>query len=314
MMSSQHFLLVLVVALLLDVVLGDPPNRWHPVAWMGAVIKGTISQVPRNPAWLAMLGGGMTAIGGALLFGLPVFLLAKELDGVAWIGPLGQALLLKPTFSIQGLVRAGARVQSALSAGELVAARSALGRDLVSRRTAELTAGEVASGTVESLAENSTDSVLAPLLAFAVGGVAAAWVYRYMNTADAMIGYQHERYRHLGFVAARLDDGLNWIPARIAGPLVALASGCCGGSIRAAWAAMRSQHDATQSPNAGWTMAAAAGGLGVRLEKRDHYRLGLKPDLPDASQVKRAGKLVWLVSLMSVLLTALLGLLIRVWI
>lgn len=310
-MTMLEFLVVLAGALLLDALVGDPPNRWHPVAWMGAFIRSVEGRHPRDRPGFARLGGTLTAVGGAALFSLPVLLLAHWSRSLGWVGLAIQAGLLKLTLSISGLSAAGARVRRALAAGRLAAARLALGRDLVSRPTVELSADEVASAAIESLAENLTDSVVAPLLAFSLGGLGAAWAYRFVNTADAMIGYQDDRYLHFGAAAARGDDILNWLPARMAGLLVTLASPAVGGGTRNAWRVMRSQHDVTASPNAGWPMAAAAGGLGVRLEKTGHYQLGRSSDLPGCADIGRAQKLVWIVALMSALISALIGGVIR---
>ena len=151
----------------------------------------------------------------------------------------------------------------------------------MSRETRGLSAAEVTSATVESVAENFTDSVAAPLLAYAAGGLPAAWAYRALNTADAMWGYRDARYERFGKVAARLDDAVNLVPARLAA--VALAGGAAvagengSGAARLAWR----DHRRTASPNAGWPMAAMAGALDVGLEKRGAYRLGDAP-LPDS--------------------------------
>src|SRR5262249_12562939 len=145
------------------------------------------------------------------------------------------ALLLKCVLSLRGLRDAVTTVGAALGAGDLDRARWLLGFHLVSRPTRELDAGHVASGAVESLAENLTDSWLAPLCFFAVGGLPAAWAYRAVNTADAMIGYREGVLEHLGKAAARLDDVCNWIPARLAGLALVAGAALGGESARGAW-------------------------------------------------------------------------------
>lgn len=297
----------------MDFFVGDPPNQWHPVAWMGRLIGWAIQSLPTRGRWQARVSGGLTAVAGAALFGLLMFVSAGLLAGTGWLGLVVQAALLKLVLSVRGLLLAGARVEGLLAAGELEAARAALGRDLVSRPTAQLSSAQVASGAIESLVENLTDSVVAPLLAFALGGLPAAWAYRYINTADAMIGYRDAAHRHVGLVAARLDDAVNWIPARLTGPLVALASGFALGRLRPAWRTMMAQHGRTQSPNAGWTMAAAAGGLGVRLEKRGAYQLGMSTDLPGIGHLQTARTVAVLVAVMATVVTLVVGAVLRVW-
>ena len=148
------------------------------------------------------------------------------------------------------------------------------------------------------MAENFTDSFIAPLLAFALGGLPLAWAYRFVNTADAMIGYHTERYEYLGKFAARLDDVLNWIPARLSGLLIVFASPFINGSLKKTWQVMIQEHRHTASPNAGWTIAAAAGALGVTLEKIGHYRLGGGAPLPDPKTIARARQLIVIASIL----------------
>ena len=126
---------------------------------------------------------------------------------------------------------------------------------------------------MESVAENTTDSFLGPWLSFAIAGLPGAFAYRAVNTLDSMIGY-HGRYEYLGKVSAHLDDAVNVLPARLSAFLLVAAAALLGRSPRRAWAIMEREHARTESPNAGWTMAAMSGGLGISLEKRGHYAIG----------------------------------------
>ena len=157
----------------------------------------------------------------------------------------------------------------------------------MSRDTAALDAPLVASAAVESVAENATDSYLGPWLWFAVGGLPGAFAYRAVNTLDSMIGY-HGPYEYLGKGSARLDDAMNLLPARVAGVLLVVAAPFQGGSLREAWRVLRRDRRRTESPNAGWPMAAMAGALGVRLEKPGDYRIGGEARLPRPRDVERA--------------------------
>jgi adenosylcobinamide-phosphate synthase len=209
-----------------------------------------------------------------------------------WIGVALGALALSPAFSLRELDRAGQRVEQALELGDLEAARHAL-RALVSRDTSALDASLLAAAGIESLAENLSDSVVAPLLFYAWLGLGGAYAYRAANTLDAMIGYRGS-YEYLGKTAARLDDLLNLLPARLSGLLLVAACGPAGACARGAWRAMRADHAATPSPNAGWPMSAMAGGLGVCLEKVGHYRLGAELPTPRGSDLARArGLMRW---------------------
>jgi adenosylcobinamide-phosphate synthase len=199
-----------------------------------------------------------------------------------------EAIALKPAFAVRRLGGAACEVGTALRAGSLDEARRRLGRDLVSRETAGLSAAEVTSGAIESVAENLTDSVAAPLLAYAAGALPAAWLYRAVNTADAMWGYRDARRERFGKPAARLDDAANLVPARLSALAIAAGAALVGEGARAAWHGARRDHARTASPNAGWTMGAMAGALGLGLAKPGAYRLGDRPLPASPAAIDRA--------------------------
>jgi len=192
---------------------------------------------------------------------------------IPWLGLLAEVVLLKSAFSVRALATEGLALRRLLEAGDLQGARRRA-QALVSRDTSSLGPAHLVSAGLESLAENTTDAFLAPWLYYALAGTPGALAYRAVNTLDAMWGY-HGQYEHLGKAAARLDDLANLAPARLAAVLLALASG----RPIAALATAVAQHRRTESPNAGWTMAALAGALDVELEKVGHYRLG-RPGRP----------------------------------
>src|SRR5215212_3391497 len=207
------------------------------------------------------------------------------------LGPriLLRAVSLKPTFAVRELVQAAERVQVPLEMGDIDGARAAL-RDLVSRDATRLDAGLVSAAAIESLAENASDAIVAPWLAFMVAGLPGAYAYRAVNTLDAMVGY-HGRYEYLGKPAARCDDLLNVVPARLTAVLL-IASAAREGTAQTAWRTTLRAHTATASPNAGWPMAAMAGALQVRLEKIDQYVLGGDYHPPKAADIAAASRLV----------------------
>jgi adenosylcobinamide-phosphate synthase len=279
--------LVLALALALDLLLGDPPNRLHPVSWLGNLLVWGRRRLRARSA-AGQLAAGTVLVGAVVAAAAgPAALVNRWDPRWVWPGVLVEAWLLKCAFAVRGLFAAVGSVERALAAGDLEGARAAAGRDLVSRPTAELSGGEVAAAAVESLAENLTDSVVAPLLFFAVGGLPAAWAYRAANTADAMIGYRTAELEYLGKAAARLDDALSYVPARLAALALLAGAWLGGGSAGRAWAIMRRDSGLCASPNAGRTMATMAGALGVRLDKRGHYRLGDGP-LPSVADIGRA--------------------------
>ena len=294
---------VVLLALAFDLFVGEPPNRLHPVAWLGRLLAwGRARSRASSPAGLMVAGGGVLA--GVLLLVVGLAAGASWRAGrLGWPGLVLEAALLKCAFSLRGLAGAARGVTAALERGSLEEARRRVGRDLVSRPAEELSAPHVASATVESVAENLTDSVVAPLLFFLIGGLPGAWAYRVVNTADAMWGYREGELKYLGKAAARLDDALNWIPARLAAigiVLSAFMSGpAAGRAVIGAWRTMWRDGGRTASPNAGWTMAAMAGALGVTLEKPGAYRLGSGP-LPTARHIHRAVQVMLVASGLSV--------------
>ncbi|MFH1485507.1 MAG: adenosylcobinamide-phosphate synthase CbiB, partial [Chloroflexota bacterium] len=200
--------------------------------------------------------------------------------------------LLKSSFAVRELGREALRVGGSLGRGALGEAQQVL-QSLVSRDTSGLSPEMAASAAVESVAENTTDGFVAPWLAFALFGLPGAVAYRAVNTLDSMIGY-HGHYEYIGKAAARLDDFLNFIPSRLAALLIVV-SACSRGlaAARRAWHLMLRDRGKTGSPNAGWTMSAMAGALGVQLQKVDYYKLGepLHPiaaaDIEDAVRMMR---------------------------
>ncbi len=280
-------LLVLLLAIVIDLTLGDPPDIVHPVAWMGKVIS-LLEKVGngKNPL-TQFLYGAVMAIVTTGLFVVPAYFILFYLSGlnpVAYV--VVAAVLLKLTFSVRGLRQAALKVKRFLVENKLDEARLAL-RSLVSRDTRELSAPLIVSATVESVAENTSDSFVAPLFYFLLFGVPGTIAYRVVNTLDAQIGY-HGKYEYLGKFACRFDDILNYLPARLTALLLVLAAFLRRRNGRKSWQVALSEHKKTESPNAGWPMAAVSGALGVPLEKVRHYRLGeavnpLTPETIDAS-------------------------------
>lgn len=287
--------LVLLLALLLDLTLGEPPNRLHPTVWIGNTIAlaERIAPSPQAATLLQLaFGAGMAllipATWGAAAWAVSFGLL--QLHPLAYVVVV--AVLLKTTFSVRMLHRVAAGIGRILTAGDIAEARRQMSA-LVSRDTSQLTTGQMAAGAIESVAENITDSIVGPLLAFALFGLPGAVAYRAINTLDSMVGYRG-RYEYLGKASARLDDLVNLIPARLAAALLWLSTaalpGMAGGR---AWRIMFAHRGRTESPNAGWTMAAMAGGLGVTLEKVGHYRLGDPAPEPEAQHIGRATRALY---------------------
>ena len=271
-------LLILLLAIAIDLALGEPPRPIHPVVWMGKVTSFLEKGGHDKPHLFQFFYGIGIVLVITGLFAVPAYCLLFYLKGLffpAYV--VVGAVLLKTTFSLRELRRAALRVKNLLLADKLAEARGEL-QALVSRDTGDLPKPLLVSAAVESVAESTGDSFIAPLFYFLLFGVPGALAYRVVNTLDAMVGY-HGKYEYLGKFASRLDDILNFIPARLTAGLLVLAAFLSRRDHRASWRVALSEHAKTESPNAGWPIAAVAGALNVQLEKAGHYRLG-KPGVP----------------------------------
>ena len=290
-MTSETALVLaaaLPLALLVDHYWGEPPARWHPVVWMGGYLNRVAphvlpapSQAPEVRDFKAFSLGTLAWIAGAAIVLIVSWALQWALLQLPWwLAAVLMGLALKPLLAWAMLRREVQAVEDAL--GESLAAGRERLSWLVSRDTAALSECEVRESAIETLAENLNDSVVAPLFWFALFGLPGAAIYRFANTADAMWGYKGLRHGQnwewAGKWAARADDVLSWLPARLTALLLAAVGG--GLSLKALAAEARK----TPSPNSGWPMAAMALALGVALRKPGVYTLnpaGRAPQVAD---------------------------------
>ncbi|MCG8653869.1 MAG: adenosylcobinamide-phosphate synthase CbiB [Pirellulales bacterium] len=296
-MSASHLLVVLVVAVLIDLCLGEPANRWHPVAWMGAFIGKAGSLCPAGGNAFRFLWGCMIVLLGVVIVALTGWAIERlgtviaarthSWAPLAWPAVVAiEALVLKCCFGIRSLHWAAASVLNELEREDQPAARQQLAYHLVSRDVNQLSVAEISAATIESVAENTSDSVVAPLFCYVVAGLPGALVYRYVNTCDAMLGYRTPPLEWLGKAAARTDDVLNLIPARITALLIIATNAASPGKMWRAFQTWRRDRGETQSPNGGHPISAASGVLGVRLEKLEHYCLGRNFRVPGTADVR----------------------------
>ncbi len=287
-------IIIILLAFAVDLIFGDPPTRFHPVGWMGKMISMFVYASPKSNKIAQFAYGLLIVLLGIMILVTPVYFLLDYLDGISRIAfIIIGALLLKSVFSIKGLYRAASQVMNQLETNNVQEARSQM-TALVSRDPDELDEPMMVAATVESVAESTSDSYVAPLFWFLILGVPGATAYRLINTFDSMIGYRGE-YEYLGKFAARLDDILNLIPARITGLLFIMAAILSRKDMTSAWQIMIRDYGNTQSPNAGWPMSAMAGALGVQLEKNGHYSLGDAHNQLTTHTIKSAILLMWLV-------------------
>jgi len=275
-------------SLAVDLLFGEPPTALHPTIAMGHWL-GACQRRRRATSRVGQLLEGTFAVAGGVVL---TTIAAGAVQPVLRVAPrdvrsqlLGAAL--KPALSLRALLAAARRVEQLLERNRLADARRSLARDLVSRDTSHLSRTEIAGAAIESVAENLSDGLIGPFIAFRLAGLPAAYAYRMINTADAMLGYHTEELEWFGKAAAISDDLVNLIPARVTAALIAIAAPIGGGSVRAATRVALRDAGNTTSPNAGWPMAAMAGALGVRLTKRGHYALNAGARAPRPSDIDR---------------------------
>lgn len=290
---------------LLDLALGDPVWPYHPVRLMGRLIERLEPIIRRSlpeTKPFERLGGGILAVLVILVSTVipaGILLLAYRL-----FFPLG--LLLETFFCYQLLAARSLQVESdrvyqALETGGVEEGRRAVSR-IVGRDTQSLTEEGVVKAAVETVAENTSDGVVAPLFYLMLFGAAGGFFYKSVNTMDSMIGYRNDRYQYFGTAAARLDDVVNYVPARLSALFMLAAAFLTGKGGRRAWKIYRRDRRRHKSPNAGQTEAVMAGALGVELAGDAWYfgKLHRKPTLGDPvrpiepKDIRRAGKLMYL--------------------
>ena len=278
---------VLLPAILLDLILGDPHWMPHPVRWMGAMIAGLENMLrdllPKTPGG-ERLGGILMAllVGGAFCGGSALLLWGLALIS-PWLAWGVEVWLTYQLLAARALERESMAVYPCLVSGDLPAARTAVSR-IVGRDTQSLDEAGVAKAAVETVAENTCDGVVAPLIFLWLGGLPLGMLYKAVSTMDSMVGYRNARYQFFGWAGARLDDLFNLIPARLAGLSMCLAAavlpGYSGRGALRVFLRDRKQH---KSPNSAHTEAACAGALGIQLAGDASYggKLVKKPTLGD---------------------------------
>lgn len=272
---------VLILAVLIDIIIGEPPAFLHPVVWMGKLISLFVVNAPSNHRkfygfLMVFFCAGISILAGMLL----VFL------GNGTIGLIVAAFFLKSTFSFRMLLLSALGIKKDLEKGDLEKVRIDL-RTFVGRDTSKLNEHQSASAVIESVAESFVDGILSPLFYFLLFGLPGALCYRMINTLDSMVGYKKEPFAALGFAAARLDDLVNFVPARLSLMFIFIASFFTGKPLDAVKTCI-SDHNKTASPNSGWSMAAVSGALNVRLEKVGYHVLGNGYGEPEAEKITKA--------------------------
>ncbi|MBB6694503.1 cobalamin biosynthesis protein CobD [Cohnella xylanilytica] len=330
--SVKDTVLMVLLAVVVDWLVGDPARIPHPVVWIGKLIS-RLERVllrPGDGARRKRLAGVVLALAVTLIsFGAMWGIAALATWVHPWLGFAANVWFVSTTFAVKGLKQAAMRVYEPLVRGDLKEAREKVGW-IVGRDTHSLDEKEVSRAAVETVAENTVDAFVSPLAFALLGAAPLAMLYRAANTLDSMVGYRNEKYRFFGWASARLDDVLNWLPARATGWLLALAAaagasgagrasgmgraGLASWSGRAGWAGLRASAGARRavrkfarlhpSPNSGIPESAVAGALGIELGGTNRYgdvvseraRMGWPLRPLEAGDIVRAVRLLYGVS------------------
>jgi len=272
-------ILLVFFALALDLVIGDPKNKLHPTSWIGILIARLTPYAKSSSKNLEKLGGIFIIL---IPCGIVVFLMILLDFGINRITPnyisiivlvIVGGILMKTTIAIKGMEKHALAVAKSIEQNDISGARDNLAM-IVKRNTKNLDKNHVISGVLESISENTVDGVTGPLFYFAIFNLPGAFTYRVINTADSMIGYKTNFFKNIGWFGANCDKILNYIPSRLTGFLMIFSAMILGYNWKKSYKIMIRDGNKTESPNAGYPMAATAGALGVKFEKIDHYSLG----------------------------------------
>ncbi|QLH03537.1 cobalamin biosynthesis protein [Nitrosopumilus cobalaminigenes] len=272
-------LLVVGFAILLDFKFGDPKNKYHPTAWIGSLIA-KLTPLVKNDHPIIEKFGGMCVVGITsgivilLLFGLDIGISLLTVDFISLIvSVIIGGVLLKTTIAIRGMEKHAISVLESIDEQNLDVARTHLSM-IVKRNTKNLDKNHILSSVLESISENTVDGITGPLFYYALLGLPGAFVYRVVNTADSMIGYKTDIFKNIGWFAASCDSVLNYIPSRLTGLIMIISAAILQKNWRESYKIMIRDGKNTESPNAGYPMAALAGALETKFEKINHYKLG----------------------------------------
>ena len=288
---------------MLDLIFGDPKNRYHPTAWIGNFIGNLVPLFKNENKNLEKFGGILIVLISTVIVGTLLIVLNLKLDSIIAnelvniiIIIVVSGILLKTTMAIRGMETHALAVTTALKNDDIETARANLAM-ITKRKTKNLNKNHILSGVLESISENTVDGITGPMFYFALFGLPGAFVYRVINTIDSMIGYKTEMFKNLGWFGANCDNILNYIPSRLTAITMVLGAMLLRHDWKNCYEIFKRDGKNTDSPNAGYPMAALAGALGTKLEKIEHYSLGTEIEEITSKKVNDAIALMKVTSL-----------------
>ncbi|HSV50083.1 MAG TPA: cobalamin biosynthesis protein [Candidatus Acidoferrales bacterium] len=306
---------IFTLAVLIDLIFGEYPDRIHPTIGIGKLIIYFKKKAKHPNPRVEKANGVLMALVIMLIAALPVGALLVWLrlsfGSIPYI--IAGAVLFKATFAISGMGQYTKPIAAALKKNDLAGARKWLPY-IVRRDPNSLNERQIVSAAVESIAESTTDGITAPFFFFALFGVPGSFAYRVINTLDSMVGYKTEEYRNIGWFSAKMDTLTNWLPARITAYLMVFAAMLLGENWRESWSVLQRDKHKTSSPNAGFTISAMAGALSIQLEKQGCYTLGDDHGHISHEDIGKALRIMTLTSVLFGLVVVLPILVIRVYV
>lgn len=266
----EHHMLAILLAVVIDFMIGDPPTWPHPVRWIGSGI-GYLEKRLNQGKHRKAKGFFMVLLIISITFLTTLMLVSVFYQLHPVLGIVAEGLIIASAIAQKGLKDAALAIYHPLRKGNMKQAREKLSY-IVGRDTEHLDEKEIVRGTVETVAENTSDGVTAPLFWALIGGAPLAMVYRAINTCDSMVGYKNEKYREFGWASARLDDLANWIPSRLTACLIVIGNKPEVMNWKKAWKLFFRDARNHPSPNSGWLEAAVAAILGVQLGGINYYQ------------------------------------------
>lgn len=308
-----YSLIAVIIGFILDLIFGDPHVLWHPIRLIGRLIVYTekrLRKITPNTKKGELIGGiCLVIIVASISTGIPVIILYCLYQWTPIAGVITESIFCYQLLATKSLKVESMKVYEALSRGDVEAGRKAVSM-IVGRDTEKLSETEIVKATVETIAENTSDGSIAPMLFMIIGGAGFGFFYKAINTMDSMVGYQNDNYRYFGRTAAKMDDVLNYIPARISAYIMMIATVFTKYSTKDGWRIYRRDRYNHASPNSAHTEAVVAGALQIQLAGAGYYfgKLYHKKTIGDAIQpvqcedIKRANQLLYGTAILGILI------------